>query len=48
MLAFLRYRNGYSALAPEDMPPTGEIDLAKENKRLRKENRLLLEEGEVT
>lgn len=32
---------------PADMPPTGEIDLAKENERLRKENRLLLEEREV-
>jgi transposase len=32
---------------PEDMPPTGEIDLAKENERLRKENRLLLEERKV-
>lgn len=32
---------------PEDMPPAGDIDLAKENERLRKENRLLLEEREV-
>jgi transposase len=29
---------------PEDMPPAGDIDLAKENERLRKENRLLPEE----
>jgi transposase len=29
------------------MPPAGDIDLAKENERLRKENRLLLEEREV-
>ena len=32
---------------PADMPPAGEIDLAKENERLRKENRLLLEEREI-
>jgi len=32
---------------PEDTPPAGEIDLAKENERLRKENRLLLEEREI-
>ncbi len=31
---------------PADMPPTNDIDLAKENERLRKENRLLLEERE--
>lgn len=30
----------------EDIPPAGAIDLAKENERLRKENRLLLE-GEI-
>lgn len=32
---------------PDDLPLRSDIDLAKENKRLRKENRLLLEEGEV-
>lgn len=32
---------------PEDTPPAGEIDLSKENERLRKENRLLLEEREI-
>lgn len=32
---------------PADMPPASDIDLAKENERLRKENRLLLEEREV-
>ncbi len=32
---------------PENMPPAADIDLAKENERLRKENRLLLEEREV-
>ena len=32
---------------PENMPPVSDIDLAKENERLRKENRLLLEEREV-
>ena len=32
---------------PADMPPANDIDLAKENERLRKENRLLLEEREV-
>ncbi len=45
---------GFSTLAkwiqksrPDDQPPATEIDLAKENQRLRKENRLLLEEREV-
>jgi transposase len=45
---------GFSTLAkwiqksrPDDLPPAMEIDLAKENERLRKENRLLLEEREV-
>ena len=45
---------GFSTLAkwiqrsrPEDLPPAADIDLAKENERLRKENRLLLEEREV-
>jgi len=45
---------GFSTLAkwiqksrPDDLPPATEIDLAKENERLRKENRLLLEEREV-
>ena len=32
---------------PQDLPPAADIDLAKENERLRKENRLLLEEREV-
>jgi transposase len=45
---------GFSTLAkwiqrskPDDLPPSADIDLAKENERLRKENRLLLEEREV-
>jgi transposase len=45
---------GFSKLAkwiqrsrPDDLPPSADIDLAKENERLRKENRLLLEEREV-
>jgi len=29
---------------PEDMPPSADLDLAKENDRLRKENRLFKEE----
>jgi transposase len=44
----------YSTLAkwiqkskPDDLPPAADIDLARENDRLRKENRLLLEEQEV-
>ena len=32
---------------PDDMPPAHDIDLAKENDRLRKENRLLPEEREI-
>ena len=32
---------------PDDLPPTADIDLAKEVERLRKENRLLLEEREI-
>jgi len=32
---------------PDDLPPPANIDLAKENERLRKENRLLLEEREI-
>ena len=32
---------------PDDLPPSADIDLAKENERLRKENRLLLEEREI-
>jgi transposase len=32
---------------PNDLPPQADIDLAKENERLRKENRLLLEEREI-
>ena len=46
---------GFSTLAewiqkarPGDLPPAADIDLAKENERLRKENRLLLEEREIT
>ena len=42
---------GHSTLAkwiqksrPQDLPPAADIDLAKENERLRKENRLLLDE----
>lgn len=45
---------GFSTLAkwvqkskPDDLHPAADIDLAKENERLRKENRLLLEEREV-
>ena len=45
---------GFSTLAkwiqssrPSDLPPAVDIDLAKENERLRKENRLLLEEREI-
>ena len=45
---------GHSTLAkwiqksrPSDLPPAADIDLAKENERLRKENRLLLEEREI-
>ena len=45
---------GFSTLAkwiqkskPDDLPPVIDIDLAKENERLRKENRLLLEEREI-
>ena len=45
---------GFSTLAkwvqrslPSDLPPAVDIDLAKENERLRKENRLLLEEREL-
>ena len=45
---------GHSTLAkwiqrsrPEDLPPKADVDLAKENERLRKENRLLLEEREL-
>lgn len=45
---------GFSTLAkwiqkskPDDLPPAADIDLAKEVERLRKENRLLLEEREI-
>lgn len=45
---------GFSTLAkwiqkskPDDLPPIADIDLAKENERLRKENRLLVEEREI-
>ena len=45
---------GFSTLAkwiqksrPGDLPPAADIDLAKENERLRKENRLLTEEREL-
>ena len=44
---------GFSTLAkwiqrsrPADLPPAADIDLSKENERLRKENRLLMEERE--
>jgi transposase len=32
---------------PQDLPPTADIDMAKENERLCKENRLLLEERDI-
>jgi transposase len=32
---------------PQDLPPSADMDLAKENERLRKENRLLLEERDL-
>lgn len=32
---------------PEDMPPSADLDLVKENDRLRKENRLLKEERDI-
>ena len=45
---------GFSTLAkwiqrsrPSDLPPKADIDLARENERLRKENRLLMEEREL-
>ena len=45
---------GFSTLAKwiqqsrsDDLPPAADIDLARENERLRKENRLLLEEREI-
>ena len=45
---------GHSTLAkciqksrPGDLPPPTDIDLAKENERLRKKNRLLLEAREM-
>ena len=45
---------GHSTLAkwvqnarPNDLPPVADIDLAKQNERLRKENRLLLEERKL-
>ncbi len=45
---------GFSTLAkwiqksrPGDLPARADIDLAKENERLRKENRLLTEEREL-
>jgi transposase len=45
---------GFSTLAKwiqkstsDDLPPTADIDLAKENERLRKENRLLMEERDI-
>jgi transposase len=45
---------GFSTLAkrmqrsrPGDLPPAADIDLAKGNERLRKENRLLTEEREL-
>ncbi|MBB6261635.1 transposase [Paenochrobactrum gallinarii] len=33
--------------SPDDRPPAHDIDLAKENNRLRKENHLLSEEREI-
>lgn len=45
---------GFSTLAkwiqkskPEDLPATADLDLAQENERLRKENRLLMEERDI-
>jgi len=45
---------GFSTLAkwiqkskPDDLPPAADVDLAKENERLRKENRLLMEERDI-
>ena len=45
---------GFSTLAkwiqkskPDDLPPATDVDLAKENERLRKENRLLMEERDI-
>ncbi len=45
---------GFSTLAkwiqiskPEDLPATADLDLAEENERLRKENRLLMEERDI-
>lgn len=45
---------GFSTLAkwiqkskPEDLPAAADLDLAKENERLRKENRLLMEERDI-
>lgn len=46
---------GFSTLArwiqklgeSDDLPPTVDVDLAKENERLPKESRQLLEEGEI-
>ena len=45
---------GFSPLAkwiqkskPEDLPATADLDLAQENERLRKENRLLMEERDI-
>lgn len=32
---------------PDDLPPSADIDLARENDRLRKENRLLMEERDI-
>ena len=32
---------------PDDLPPTPDLDLAKENDQLRKENRLLREERDI-
>ena len=48
------FKIGHSTLSkwiqhskPADLPPLADIDLARENERLRKENRLLLEERDV-
>lgn len=46
---------GFSTLAKwiqrskaDDLPPAVDVDLAKENERLRKENRLLMEERDIS
>ena len=46
-VGFLTLAKWIQRSRPDDLPPASDIDLAKENERLRKENRLLLEEREV-